>query len=589
MPGAGVLLSVQRSRGGAPPVHASERDERVRRGVPRGARRGAVRERGTSVPERPILEPWPKGLAEDLERPDAYGAEAAETGQTVEVVQTHLSRVYLVGSRVYKLPRAVDVGFVSFARCADRNLECVREVQLNRRLAPDVYLGVAPVVTEGGRHRIGPLIEQPETLSDDREHVIVMRRLPEGRDAQSLLEQGRLRVEHLQRLARRLARFHGAHSLGRPAPFGASEWQDRIGDPIRANFETFDRAAGEILEPSRVDSLRRDTEAALAHHAETFEVRRREGRAVDAHGDLHLQHVWFETDGAEPIAIDGLAFREDFRRIDAASEMAFLAMDLCYRGRRDLAEHLLAGYTSERDDYGLYAVVDLFASYRAAVRGKVAALAALDPEIEAGQRTRSAESARRHVAAAAAHLEPPAPGPLVLVGGTVGSGKSTVARALARPSGVPVVASDVIRSAVVGEALPPDERYSDEARDRVYRGMLERARPILASGRAAILDATFARRGHREAARQLAAEVGAECWWVEARCSRDTALARLEQRASRGGDASEAGPAQLDGSIREFEAPGPWPEGASHAIETDREDADRRCEELAARIAGAAG
>ncbi|MGH0034967.1 MAG: AAA family ATPase [Myxococcota bacterium] len=540
------------------------------------------------MPGRPSHEPWPEGLERDLESPRAFGA-AAAGGDGVEIIQTHLSRVHLVGDRVYKLPRAVDVGFVSFALRSERLLECRREVEINRRLAPDVYLGVAPVVRRDGAWCIGPLDTQPGDLSDATEFVIVMRRLPEGRDAQSLLEAGRLGVASIQRLATRLARFHRDHGLGRPAPFEPAAWQARNADPILSNFETLERAADVFLQKEAVLSLRSKTGSALESHAERFERRRLAGRAVDAHGDLHLQHIWFESDEAEPLAIDALVFREDLRRIDAASEMAFLAMDLRYRGRTDLAEHLLARYAAESDDYDLYSVVDLYASYRAAVRAKVAALAALDPALDPGQRERSAESARRHVEAAEAHLERPRGGPLVLVAGTVGSGKSTVARALARPGGVPVIASDVLRGRVVGDAGGPADRYSADARDRVYGAMLERARSLLLAGRPVILDATFARNAHRDAARRLAREIGADCWWVEVHCARETALARLAARVARGDDASEAGPAQLEQSLREFEAPGGWPPGAAFEIHTDQDDATRRCEELARRLGESAG
>jgi len=540
------------------------------------------------VPNRPSVEPWPEGLVRDLDDPAAFGA----TSERVDVRQTHLSRVYLVGSRVYKIPRAVDLGFVSFASRSQRAAECLNEVQINRRLAPDVYLGVAPIRLEAGRWRVGPLVDEAAPLVADLEHCIVMRRLPQGRDALSLLRSGRLGVEQIGRLARRIAEFHRAHGLGRPSPFPPALWRERNEGPIRENFTTFDRAAGTILDAAEVKRLRERTEAALASHGPRFEERRREGRAVDAHGDLHLEHVWFETDDAPPLCIDGIAFREDLRRIDAASELAFLAMDLRYRERPDLAEHWLAGYASARDDYGLYAVVDLYASYRAAVRGKVAALAAMDPDIDPAQREAAAESARRHVAAASAHLEPRPPGPLVLVGGTVGSGKSTLARALAAPGGVPLLASDVLRNVVVGESSGPSRwgatRYSPEARDRVYRAMLERARPVLASGRPVILDATFAHGEHRRRALDVASALGAECWWVEARCAPDTARKRLALRAARGGDASEAGPAHLEASLREWEPLRDWPAGHAFGVETDADSGgpvrDALADRLAARL-----
>ncbi len=539
------------------------------------------------------VEPWPDGLAHDLEHPQAFPASAQFEAPDVEVVQTHLSRVYLVGDRVYKLPRPVDLGFVSFARRAERARECRREVELNRRLAPDVYLGVAPLTRVRGRYRVGSTISAPGELPTDVEHCIVMRRLDDDRNALALLMRGALEIGDVQRLARRLARFHSVESLGTPAPFSPSEWRTRNTEPLLANFEALERASGDFLPDEAVRRLRADSEDALARHADRFEARRRAGRAVDAHGDLHLQHIWFESDDREPIAIDGLVFREDLRRIDQASEMAFLAMDLRYRGRADLAEHLLGRYAAARDDFDLYSVVDLYTSYRAAVRAKVAALAALDPEIEVEQRHLAAESARRHLAAAVESLARPGAGPLVLVCGTVGSGKSTLARSLAERTGVPIVSSDAVRPHVVGERDGLDRwgapRYSEAARHQVYDAVRERVRPVLASGRPAILDATFAHHSEREATLALASEMDSSCHIVEARCSRDVALERLARRSARGDDDSEAGPGHLDASQREFEPIAP-PNRASHdVVETDHPEVevDALVGALSARLFGA--
>jgi aminoglycoside phosphotransferase family enzyme len=356
------------------------------------------------------------GLAE----PAAYPNDASASPGGVDWVQTHISHVFLTGERVYKLRKAVDLGFVCFATREQRDADCLREVELNRRLAPDVYLGVAALVRAGGRLRVGPVGES--LAAGAAEHCVVMRRLPAGRDALSLLERGELAPEDLERLAALVAGFHDRHGLGVPAPFGAAEWLERCTRPVEESFAMIDAGPASGAAPAELARAREGCRKFVREHAARFEARRREGCAVDGHGDLHLQHVWFERPGAAPIAIDCLEFNADLRRIDAAAEVAFTAMDLVYRGHEPLAERFLGVYAGARDDFDLYGVVDYFASYRAAVRAKVAALAARDPDIGAEQRERAAQSARRHLALAARLLEPRAPGALVLVGGVVGTG-----------------------------------------------------------------------------------------------------------------------------------------------------------------------
>ena len=353
---------------------------------------------------------------------------------------------------------------------------------------------------------------------------------------------------------------------------------------MRANFESL-RGARARLDAEAVAAAAAATEAGLRRLAGVLERRRRDGRFVDGHGDLHLQHVWFESEGAEPLLVDCIEFSDELRRIDAASEVAFLAMDLRYRGRQDLAEHFLASYAAESDDFDLFAVVDFYAAYRAAVRAKVAALAAADPALPAPQREAARGSAARHLALAARLLAPPAPGALLLLCGTVGVGKSSVARAAARRGlGVPI-ASD--RTRKLGAGLAPTARtgagvdqglYTEVRREAVYADLLERAAPVVDSGRLAILDASFARRRQRDEARAWAARRGIEARLVEVRCPREVALERLRVRAARGSDASDAGPEFLDVSLARFEPPEEWPPERRFAIDTSETGWEPRLE-----------
>ncbi|MFI5320669.1 MAG: AAA family ATPase, partial [Myxococcota bacterium] len=413
------------------------------------------------------------------------------------------------------------------------------------------------------------------------EHAVVMRRLPDGCDALSLLERGALGAGEIDAVAARMAQFHAEHGLGAPAPFAAAAWIERVASPMRGNLAGLREAAcAGVIAEREVAQLAAATEETIVVLGEALERRRREGRAVDGHGDLHLQHIWFEpvAAGAPQLSlIDCIEFSDELRQIDAASEVAFLAMDLAYRGAPSLSERFLRKYAAQCDDFGLYDVVDGFAAYRAAVRAKVAALAARDGAIAAEQRARAAESVARHVALARELLRRAPPAALIVVCGSVGTGKSTLAEQIADLGGGAVISSDRTRKALAG--LGPTSRaharagaplYEDAMTERVYAGLLERAEPVVRSGRAAVLDATFARAGQRAAALRLASKLGARALLVQATCSEPVARERVAQRAARGGDPSDAGPELVAPSRARFEPPSEWPREAAIEVATDR-------------------
>lgn len=500
---------------------------------------------------------------------DRHGLDGAES---VEWIQTHISHVFLVADRVYKLRKPVTLPFLDFGTRAERNADCRREVELNRRLAPDVYLGVVSMRLGANALEVGRPEDAPS--DPDLEHAVLMRRLPEGRDALALLEAGQLAPAQLERVAERLARFHDEVGLGRPAPWTTEAWRERCAKPVVDCVEIL--ADGDLLELERSSRLRKAVTDAGRSLAPALEARRRAGRAIDAHGDLHLDHVWFETDDADPLLVDCLEFDEDLRHIDRASEVAFLAMDLAYRARDDLAEHFLSAYASASDDYALYSVVDYFAAYRALVRGKVAALASGQESVAPDQRRAARSSALGHVALAERLLEPRDTAGLVLTCGTVGSGKSSVARARAWDQGAVLISSDRLRKRLAGmEASDhPDHEvdaglYAPERREAIYEAMLERAASVVESGRTAILDASFTRRADRDRARAWAEAHGVPVRLVEVRCDPEIARERLAARQRAGADPSDAGPDFLPISLARFEPPDEWPDDRLEVVRTD--------------------
>jgi aminoglycoside phosphotransferase family enzyme/predicted kinase len=493
----------------------------------------------------------PAGLVEALGSPAAYPDDpGAASG--VQHVQTHLSHVFLTAGRVYKLRRPAVFEYVDFGSRARRNADCVRELVLNRRLAPDVYLGVAPVTRGAAGFALGA---PGEALVGDAEHVVVMRRLPTGRDALSLVQSGQLTPAMLDALAERIARFHAEARLGRPAPFDAASWRARIEQPAVENFRVLREALPAELAPA-VERTAARVQRVLAERAGDFERRRLEGRAVDGHGDLHLQHVWYEVPDA-PCAIDCVEFRDDFRRADAAADVALLAMDLEYRGRPDLAEHFAAAYAARADDYDLYPVLGWYVGYRAAVRAKVAALAARDSELPAEQRTRAAHSARAHLHLAETALAArprPREGALLLVGGSSVTDRGRVAAELGLRAGGVVIRAERVRAQLAGGA--PSRHGAEEARSRASSGayapadpcraLLERADHVLDTGRRVILDAAWSSRRQRSELRRWAELRGLEPLLIEVGCPPEQAR---ERRAL-----EPAGAPAADGPVAEAAA-----------------------------------
>ena len=522
-------------------------------------------------------EALPPELVADLADARAYPDDASAEHSGVETLQTHLSHLYLTEDRVVKLRKAVELPFVDFSKRAERIADCHREVALNRRLAPDVYLGVAAVEYEDGRYvqRDRWIDESKSRGAEQAECVVVMRRLEDAADALSMLERGALQPEHLDATAAKLASFHDRVGLGCPAPWDPDGWWEHCYAPIASTLDAL--AASDAVDHDALTALQARCRARFQELRGPLERRRRDGKAVEGHGDVHLQHVWFEHGAKEPVLIDCLEFDSELRRTDAANEVAFLAMDLAYRERTDLAARFLWRYARARDDFDLFRVVDAYQAYRAAVRGKVAALAAADDEIPQQQRRAAKMSAERHLELASRFLAPKSPGTVVVVCGTVGVGKSTVAEEIASGSDGVVISSDRVRKRLAGMA--PNERgdskldtglYAPDKKDAVYRGLLERAAPIVESGRVAILDATFSRAADRAAVLAWAFEHRAEALLVRVQCDEQLVLSRLAKRSERGDDPSDAGPELVAPSRDRFEEPIEWPDKDRYETWSDR-------------------
>ncbi len=463
-----------------------------------------------------------------LARPEAFPAPRPER---VEVRETHASIVFLGEREVYKVKKPVDFGFLNFRTIDRRKAACDAEVALNARLAPDVYLGVVPVVCRvDGRLAFGG----DGTLVDWAVH---MRRMPDERRADVLLAEGRLADDAIDPIADRVAAFHAtARCDAATRTFGTPSMIAR--NVVESFAQTRDVIA-QYLRPDEAREIESWQLAFLRDRAPLFDARVAADRVRDGHGDLRLEHVYVGVDGALTI-LDCIEFNERFRYGDVCSDLAFLAMDLAWHGRVDLAERLLARYALVSGDYDLYSVVDFYESYRAYVRGKVATMLAGDRAADEEARRAAALEARRYfLLALAAHRRSLLPPIVVCVGGVIASGKSTIAAAIASELGAPVVEADRTRKQMLG--VDPESRLSEPAwtgaydpafTGRVYGEVLRRAGVVLASGRAVVVDASFRSAEQRAAARALARSRGVPIRFVECAAPRDVCRRRLAQRES---------------------------------------------------------
>lgn len=493
-----------------------------------------------------------------LMQPSAY----PHAVKSVRRIDTHISVVLLTGEYAYKLKKPVRLPFLDFSSLQQRHALCLHEVQLNRRTAPGLYLGVEPVTRVAGQLRVGG-------AGEPLEYAVRMRQFADDARLDHVLESGALDSCVAQQLATDIAAFHACAEV---AP-STSEWgtQAEVKRELEGNFEVLHeqaKAAGVSL--TRLSRLRDDQLGAVDTLATSVQARRCDGHVRDCHGDLHLANIAL-LDG-KAVAFDCIEFNEAFRWIDVMSDVAFLLMDLERRGASELSTVVLNRYLECSGDFDGLAVLRLYQGYRAMVRAKVEALRLAQGEPPACDLVAGRREVDSYLALAeryATHAPGTPPPALIITCGLSGAGKSYLAARLACATGAIVIRSDVERRRLFDVKLTDTaERYGAPAARATYARVAACARAALDAGCTVIADAAFLRREQRDAFAALAHDAGYRFGIVHVSAPADTLRHRLLARSARGLDPSEADLDVLEVQLSASELPGEAESGVTHVVDT---------------------
>ena len=498
-------------------------------------------------------------LVEALKEPGFYSPRV----DGVDFVQTHISSLFLTGDRVYKLKKPVNFGFLDFSTLELREKFCRAEVDLNRRLAAEVYLNVLPITAENDQiHLDGP--------GEIVDWLVEMRQLDQERLGVRMLESGDLTEDHIDQLVQILVPFYRQARSGEGVDeFGTIE---AVKFNTDENFAQTEGYVGKLITRERFRHIRDWTNSVYIDRQDLFRRRVSEGRVRESHGDLHLDNIFFQE---PPVIFDCIEFNDRLRCGDIAVDLAFLAMDLDFRGRPDLARHLIEGYVEASGDTELPDLMDIYKCYRAYVRGKIASFTASDPAVESAQRRVQKNLARHYFGLAYRYAGGGGRPSLVALYGLMGTGKSSIARFLRDEMGWYLISTDSVRKQISGVGqdtrvyVPYNEGlYSPEMNRRTYEEVCRRAENLLRAGFSVAVDGAFKKQDERLPVFELAQRAEANLLFLETTCDPIAQQQRLERRELHN-TRSDGRVELMEKQRSDFEAPNPESDQLFAEIATD--------------------
>jgi aminoglycoside phosphotransferase family enzyme/predicted kinase len=482
--------------------------------------------------------PDPQELVAALQRAIAYADCLADA--VVIMHETHISWVFLAGDHAYKVKKPVKTQFLDYTTLDRREQFCHQEVRLNRRYAPDLYLGVVPITRQHGNVQVGG-------EGKPIEFAVKMRRFPEEALLSQRLQSGKMTDDEIRQLAVTVATFHQTASVSDPQqPWGRPEIVLREALDNFADLQSVVESGSlDLSTRERLRLLECWTRTAYQERSAQMASRREQGFVRECHGDLHLGNVihW----NGRWIPFDGIEFNDEFRWIDVLSDAAFLAMDLAAQNRLELCHSFINAYLERTGDYEAMSLMRWYLIYRALVRAKVAAIRSR----QSGQPLQEQIEERRdcvaHIDLAARWTASPK-ARLWITHGVSGSGKTFGSESLVRDRGAIRLRSDVERKRMFG--LEPSQRPTGIARDQVYGSLAtlqtydrlyHLAQSLLRAGESVVVDATFLKHRDRQRFRELAACEQVDFRILSFHAERSELERRLRLRAQKNDDASDAG------------------------------------------------
>jgi len=450
----------------------------------------------------------------------------------VELVQTHISWVFLAGPFVYKIKKPVDFGFLDFTTLEKRHFYCLEELRLNKRLCPEIYLKVEPIVQLDNGFRLG------NKDGHVVEWCLVMKRMPEQGMMGKLIEKDEIYEKDIENILSKLVTFYKEAATGP----GVDEY-GKLDVIIQNTEENFDQTVdfiNKLIPENLYNSIVKYTRNFIKENKELFNKRIEQGFIREGHGDLYSANICFDREKNDVYIFDCIEFNKRFRCGDVASDIAFLAMDLDFNGLADLSLYFVEKFQKDYPDPDLIKLLNFYKCYRAYVRGKIACFTWSDPGIDPETKTKLKQQADDYFRQAALYAGG-LPSPTLLVFfGLSGTGKTTIASTLAQKKAIPYFNSDKVRKEIVA-GIPASEKhhdpfgkglYSPEMTQKTYKALARLAGRQLARGYSVAVDATFQDESHRERMVKLAKSLGARVIFVLCKASDEVIKQRLEKRQS---------------------------------------------------------
>ena len=420
-------------------------------------------------------------LIEQMKQPEFYPHPVTEP---IELIQTHISYVLLTGDYAYKIKKAINFGFLDFSSLDKRQHFCQEEIRMNQAIAPEIYLEVLPLTQTGDKFIL-------DGKGEPVEYTIKMRQFPQEKLFSQMFAAGEITEKHLEELGKLVADFHAKTVTNNYIrSFGEIP---KVKEAFDENYQQTEKYIGGPQTQQQFDETQEFTDNFFAQRQELFKRRRERDKIRECHGDLHLRNICLWQDKIQ--LFDRIEFNEPFRFVDVMYDVAFAMMDLDARGRSDFGNIFLNTYVEQTGDWEGLQILPLYLSRQAYVRAKVTSFLLDDPAIDDRSKQEATKTAANYYRLAWEYAQSKQ-GRLILMSGLSGSGKTTVARELAKRIGAIHIRSDAVRKHLAGISLNQrgtDDLYTPQMSEKTYARLLELGIMLAKEGFPVILDAKYDR------------------------------------------------------------------------------------------------